>query len=190
MVRQVLRVLGSRYGMALVLLVLVLAAVGVARAVSDHSPASPVVAPPPTTGASGVGASGPDASAGSSEALSDDSVNGSESPQAPIVSPGADAPEVVALKFANAWLRTKGVSSAAWLKGMQPYLTQRVIDLLADTSPEKVPATDVRGPVELGTRSATLVEANVPVNPGTLRLRLIVNKGRWLVDSVDWERPS
>jgi hypothetical protein len=33
-----------------------------------------------------------------------------------------------------------------------------------------------------------LVEVDVPVTPGTLKLRLLVTNGRWLVDGVSWER--
>jgi hypothetical protein len=42
--------------------------------------------------------------------------------------------------------------------------------------------------VSLTNRSATFVEASMPLDTGTVRLRLLATNGRWLVDGVGWER--
>jgi len=181
MARQLIRLLGSRYGVAAVLLVLVLVALGVARTIGRNGSSStpPLIAP--------ATASGVPAATTSPGQLGDDSVATSESPEAPVVSPGADKPEVVAMRFTNAWLN-KGLPAAAWFKGIQPYLTQRVITLMQGVDPASVPATAVDGPAKIDRQSASLVELTVPVRPGVLKLRLVATKGRWLVDAVDWER--
>jgi hypothetical protein len=94
----------------------------------------------------------------------------------------------VALDFANAWLRSTGVTSAQWVKGMEPYSTKRLLEQFKDADPTSVPAESVSGPVTVRPRDSQLVEVDVPVTPGTLKLRLLVTNGRWLVDGVSWER--
>ena len=178
MARRILRLLGSRYGLALIGVVLIVAVVSVARAISGPQETDAVGPPPPVQ-----------ISPSSSEELGDDSVATSEGPPTATSIPGAAAPEKVALDFANAWLRSTNVTSAQWVKGMEPYSTKRLLDQFKDTDPASVPAQSVRGPVTLRARDSQLVEADVPVTPGTLKLRLLVTSGRWLVDSVSWERP-
>src|SRR5689334_14416862 len=118
MARQLIRLLGSRYGIAAGLLVLVLLAVGVARAVDHNGSSTPPLIAPATVTAAPAATTSPGQ-------LGDDSVATSETPEAPAVSPGADRPEVVAMKFTTAWLN-KSLPAATWFKGIQPYLTQRV----------------------------------------------------------------
>ena len=157
-------------------LLLVVAVVGVARAIGGSRPVESVGSPPllssPTT----------------SSELGDDSVANSESPPVATAIPGAAAPDVVALDFTRAWLRSKGVTSAQWVKGLQPYVTPRLLEQYKDADPESVPAESIRGPALVRVRDSQLVEVDVPVTPGTLKLRLLVANGRWLVDGVSWEQ--
>jgi hypothetical protein len=44
------------------------------------------------------------------------------------------------------------------------------------------------GPAVVQNRAAQFVEVTLPVDSGTVRLRLLSTNGRWLVDGVDWER--
>lgn len=176
MARRILRLLGSRYGLALVGIVLVVVVVGVARAVSGPQESDTVGPPPPVQ----VSAS-PDE-------LGDDSVATSEGPPSAASISGVPAPEKVALDFTNAWLRSTGVTSAQWVQGMQPYSTKRLLEQFKDADPTSVPAESIRGPVTVRPRDSQLVEVDVPVTPGTLKLRLLVTNGRWLVDGVSWER--
>jgi hypothetical protein len=164
--------------MALLLGVLILAVVGVARVATgpvgvESVGPPPPVAPTPTT----------------SPEHGDDSVATSESPAVPTSIPGAPGPDVVALDFTRAWLKSRGVTSAEWLKGLQPYATPRLMAEFQDADPTSVPADAIRGPAQVRARAPLLAEVSVPVEPGTLRLRLLVTGGRWLVDGVDWERP-
>jgi hypothetical protein len=176
--RQVLRFLGTRYGFALVLVVLVIGVVAVARVASGPPDVESVGPPAPV-----VVSSGPDAE------LGDDSIGSPESSPVPSTIPGAAPPDVVAVDFAKAWLKTKGVTSAEWIRGLKPYSTQRLLDRLAGADPKSVPATSVRGPAQIRVRDAVVTEVSVPVQPGVLNLRLTVGNNRWLVDGVDWERP-
>ncbi|WP_203934442.1 hypothetical protein [Virgisporangium ochraceum] len=112
----------------------------------------------------------------------------SEGPPSATAISGVPAPEKVALDFTNAWLRSTGVTSAEWVKGMEPYSTKRLLEQFKDADPTSVPAEAVRGPVTVRPRDSQLVEVDVPVTPGTLKLRLLVTNGRWLVDGVSWER--
>jgi hypothetical protein len=158
-------------------IVLIVAIVGVARAFSGPQGDDTVGPPPPVA-----------ISPGASDELGDDSVATSEGPPTATSIPGAPAPEKVALDFANVWLRSTGVTSAQWVKGLEPYSTKRLLEQLKDADPTSVPAEAVRGSVVVRARDDQLVEADVPVTPGTLKLRLLVTGGRWLVDGVSWER--
>jgi hypothetical protein len=176
MARGILRFLGTRYGLALIGVVLVVAVVGVARAIGGSRPVDSVGAPPLLS------------SPTASSELGDDSVANSEPPPVATSLPGAPPPDAVALDFTKAWLQSKGVTSAQWVKGLQPYITPRLLNQYKDADPESVPASAIRGPAQVRVRDSLLVEVDVPVTPGTLKLRLLVTNGRWLVDGVSWER--
>jgi hypothetical protein len=177
MARQFLRLLGTRYGLALIGVVLVVAVVGAARAIGGPQPVESVGPPPPVQ-----------VTPTATEELGDDSVATSESPAAPTSIPGAAPPDAVALDFARAWLRSQGVTSAQWVKGLEPHITRRLLDEYKDADPTSVPANSIRGPAQVRARDSQLVEVDIPVTPGTLKLRLLVSGGRWLVDAVSWER--
>src|SRR6266536_4417495 len=161
--RPVLRLLGTRYGIALVLTLLVLGAVGVARAVTGPyrgaAPlAAPAAEPSPTT--SSVAAT-----------ARNDSVPTPESPPPPVTSPGAARPEQVAADFTRAWLNHVGVTGEQWRQGLAKYATTALMAKLKDTDPAGVPAKRITGPVTLQNRASTFVEAIIPIDSGTLRLR-------------------
>jgi hypothetical protein len=176
MARGILRFLGTRYGLALIGVVVVVAVVSVARAIGGSEPVDSVGVPPPL------------GSPTATSELGDDSIATSESPPIATSIPGAPSPDAVALDFTRAWLHSKGVTSAQWVKGLQPYSTPRLLDQYKDADPASVPADSIRGPAQVRVRDSLLVEVDVPVTPGTLKLRLLVTNGRWLVDGVSWER--
>jgi hypothetical protein len=177
MAQRLLRLLGTRYGLALIGVVLVVAVVSAARLASGPQPVESVGPPPPVATAPS-----------STDELGDDSIATSESPAVATSIAGAPSLDAVALDFARTWMRSKGVSSAQWVKGMEPYSTRRLLTQFENADPESVPADGIRGPVQIRARDAQLAEVDVPVNPGTLKLRLLVTNGRWLVDAVSWER--
>jgi hypothetical protein len=187
--RQILRLLGTRYGIALALLVVVLAVIGVARVAAGPSKVdtagsrgSDTTRSEPTRSAPAPPSTIPSTDFGS------DSVGEPESPPPPSVIPGMPAPGTVAVDFAKAWIRKPGVSSVQWRKGLEPLATPRLTDLLKDTDVASVPADEIRGPATLKALGPVLAEYTIPVKPGTLRLTLVVANGRWLVDRLDWQR--
>jgi hypothetical protein len=177
--QPVLRLLGTRYGIAVVLTVLVVVVVSVARGffhvdAANRDGVGPVVAPASTP-------------AESDAELGDDGVaQPSESavPQ-PSVSAGGPDATTVATRFVNAWLKHTGVTGDQWRAGLSPNATPSLMTKLKDTDPAGVPASQVVGQIQVVNHDA-VVEASVPVNGGTVTLTLVLQAGRWKVDGIDW----
>lgn len=176
MVRKALRLLGSRYGIATLLLVAVIIVVGVAKANTDpgsdgitanSEEETEVAAGDPNDG---VATAEPDDGAGSDSAPADDSL----------------PPEAVetAQSFANAWIDTDGKSAAEWFEAVSVHATENLKTSLADTDPSRVPATELRGDPVV---SSTSVE--IDTDTGLLILRLTQEDGIWYVDGIDFENP-
>jgi hypothetical protein len=175
--RPVLRLLGTRYGMALVILLVVLGIVGITRAVAGSYRST----------AAYPGSASSHAAVTANPSAGDDSVASPQTPPAPSTSPGATPPEAVADSFMRAWLVNEGVTSAQWQAGIAKYATSRLRDKLKNVDPSGGP-TRMTGPITLQSRAASFVQATVPVDAGSVQLRLVATNGRWLVDGVDWER--
>jgi hypothetical protein len=176
--RTVLRLLGTRYGIGLVLAVVILGIVGFAKAFVDGRPADvpigPLVSPVSTAAA-------PDSS------LGDDSVDDSAGAvPGPSLSANAPTADKVASRFMSAWLKHNGVTGEQWRAALKPNATTRLMDELKDTDPADVPADELAGPIQIVAQGA-VTQADVPVNGGTVHLRLVLVKGRWQVDGVDWD---
>ncbi|GAA5196974.1 hypothetical protein GCM10023322_67160 [Rugosimonospora acidiphila] len=177
--RHVLRILGSRYGAAAALIVVIALIVGIGKVVGGGSHL-------PTSGAGSLGV--PVASATTSQ-QPDDGVAGSPTPPAPSTSPGAPDPQTVANSFTRAWLHHTGVTAQQWFDGIAPYSTDTLKSELTGADPATVQASSVSGDPSIVDRSESYVEIVIPLDAGTLTLGLAADDGRWLVDSVDWERP-
>ncbi|WP_432834423.1 hypothetical protein [Dactylosporangium sp. CA-092794] len=177
--RTVLRLLGTRYGIALVLVVFVLVVVGLGRTLlnsggerSANDALGPTVAPVPT-------------SADPYSSLGDDGVDEAAGP-APSLSKGAADVSVVATRFAKAWLRKPGITGEQWRAALKPDASPDLMAELADTDPADVPTATITGPVELQNAGPATV-AKFPAEGGTIVLELQVVDGRWQVTSLDWE---
>ncbi|WP_433055634.1 hypothetical protein [Dactylosporangium sp. CS-033363] len=177
--RTVLRLLGTRYGIALVLVVVVLVVVGLGRTVLDRDEGKsandglgPTVAAVPT-------------SADPYASLGDDGVDESANP-APSLSKGAADVSTVATRFAKAWLRKPGISGDQWRAGLKPDASTELMTDLADTDPADVPTDTITGAVQLQSLGSVTV-AKFPAQGGTIVLELQAAGGRWLVTSLDWE---
>lgn len=178
--RPVLRLLGTRYGIALVLTLVVLGVVGTTRAflgtTTEADRQGPVIELSSTPAVTGP-------------TPGDDSVvEVSETPAPPSVSAGAASAESVAERFMAAWLKHTGVTAEQWRAGLTPHASQNLLTKLKRTDPAGVPADRVTGAMRVDRREATLVQVSVPVDSGTITLRVLTIGGRWQVDGVDWVR--
>ncbi|WP_091610725.1 hypothetical protein [Micromonospora mirobrigensis] len=170
------RALRSRIGVALGIAVVVFGIIGAARLVSgpDQSatglttrPREPITTVDPHTG--------------------DDGANLTPEPPSPRTRAGALTPERTAERFAAAWLGG-GPDAKRWQDAMRPFSTPTLIEQLRGANPAGVPATQVTGEPTLQPRTETITEVTLPLDFGRLRLTLVSPDGRWLVDTVDWER--
>jgi hypothetical protein len=164
----------SRWGVAVVLAILVLAIVGIGRIFAGSEPDRPP-----------IGSASPAATL-SVNPDDEDSVISPGPPPLPTTSPGTAEPEAVAYAFAAAWADHRDVSAKVWHDRLVPNATKDLSDQLAETDPADVPATRVVGRPELVPVGEGLVDAVVTVDSGKLTLRLVAPDGRWLVDSIDW----
>jgi hypothetical protein len=169
------RVVRSRWGIALLIAVIVLGIVGVGRAFSGGEDRAPLLDAP--TAAPTI----------SIDPADDDGITSAEPPPAPTTSPGTAEPEAVAYAFASAWVDHQDVSAAKWHSGLLPHATEALADKLKGVDPEGVPAARIVGRPELVPIGEGLVDAVVTVDTGKVRLRLVAPDGHWLVDGVDWE---
>lgn len=177
--RTVVRLLGTRYGAAVALLVLIALVVGVGKLVGGSRQDRPPL---------GSGAVVDSPSASSSQ-LGDDGVGEPPSPPPPSTSPGAADPKTVAMDFTQKWLHHDGVTADQWLAALRPYATKALQDRLSGVDPLTVPANAVAGAATATDRSESYVDVVIPLDSGALTLGLTSTDGRWLVDSVDWQRP-
>jgi hypothetical protein len=178
-VRTVLRLLGTRYGAAAALIVLIALIIGVGKLVGGSRPDQAPLG-------SGTVLDSPSAS---SSQLADDGVGEPPSPPPPSTSAGAAGPETVAMDFTQKWLHHDGVTADQWLAALRPYATKALQDRLSGVDPLTVPASAVAGAATATDRSESYVDIVIPLDSGALTLGLTSANGRWLVDSVDWQRP-
>lgn len=174
------RLLRSRAGVAIVLFAIVLLIVGVARGFSGNATdRGPTVVSGGT--ATPVGPS-------VDPSYNYDGPVSSLAPPTPSTSPGGAKPEAVGYAFAAAWIDHQNVSAEAWLDRMLPHATESLAAKLGGVDPAGVPADRITGEPVVASYAESVVDVTLPVDSGTLRLTLVAPEGRWLVDSVDWER--
>jgi len=168
----------SRWGVALVIAVLVLAVVGAGRVFSDGESGRPPI---------GAGSPAPEISVDPSHD-DDGVVVDDEPPTAAKTSPGTAEPEAVAYAFAAAWVDHKDVSAKVWHDGLMPNATKNLSAELDGVDPADVPAERVIGRPSLVPTGDGLMNAVVTVDSGVLTLQMVAPDGHWLVDGVDWAR--
>ena len=168
------RIFRSRWGVAVILAVIVLAIIGVGRlfAGGNDSPSLGVASPGPTV---------------SVDPKDDDSIIETDPPPSPSTRPGRAQPEAVAYAFASAWADHQNVTPKAWRAQLLPNSTTKLADELDGVVPDSVPAERVIGRPSLVPVGDTVVNAVVTMDTGKLSLRLISPDGHWRVDGIDWE---
>ncbi|MEU4239089.1 hypothetical protein [Actinoplanes sp. NPDC026619] len=165
----------SRWGVAIVIVVIIAAVVGIGRLFSDgesNSPSLSNASPAPAI---------------SIDPSDDDSIIDSDPPPSPSTIPGRAQPETVAYAFASAWANHKGVTPKAWRDRLLPNATKNLADELNGVDPAGVPADRVIGQPSLVPVGTTVVNAVVTMDSGKLNLRLVAPDGHWLVDGIDWD---
>jgi hypothetical protein len=173
MVRKILRLLGSRYGIAALLLLIVIAVVGIAKATTDPSPGD-------TPGGGEVESF--------SEGAPDDGV---AEPSQPGEGPASASQESqlpqaaldAGKAFATAWVDSDR-SKADWYAAVSEHASDKVREEFAETDPSRVPATEIRDePVATGT------SVEIKTDKGLLILEMLEKDGKWYVDGVDFQNP-
>src|SRR2546421_11720736 len=140
--RQILRLIGNRYGAAASILLVIAVVVlfgkllGGSRTGSDLGSGQGQPATSVSTGAESSTSPAPD----------DGLALGPDTSAAPSPSSGAAKAETVAVDVTNAWLNHHGISAANWHKGVSKYSTKTLADRLDGLDPRSVPAAQVTGP--------------------------------------------
>jgi len=167
--RSLLRRIGARTGISLVLVLVVAVTVLVARLIDDR-PTSLPVRPP-------------DFSPGILETEGDDSADDEE----PADFPDDAAVLAVASAFAAAWLRSDRTADE-WLDGLRPHSTEDLVDRLADVDPSEVPANATLGEPALRARTETHAQVLIPIaSHDALVLGLALTDDGWLAVTLDRE---
>ncbi|WP_212828192.1 hypothetical protein [Catellatospora sp. TT07R-123] len=100
-----------------------------------------------------------------------------------------NGPEALALatSFAKNWIRHDR-NAKEWLDALRPMCTDALVTELDGVDPVSVPANRITGTAHVEALADTYVEVAIPIDAGTLRLRLVAPQGKWMVDGIDWER--
>lgn len=93
-----------------------------------------------------------------------------------------------ATAFVTAWLK-RDRSPSAWHAALVPLSTAALAQSLEGVDPTGVPATRTTGQATLVRRTEAFAQVSIVVDTGTVVLELLNQGGRWLVDGVDWDRP-
>ncbi|THV30122.1 hypothetical protein [Glycomyces paridis] len=176
---RVLRIVFSRYGMIVIILVLVLGVIALAQTREEL----------PLDG-SDAGSSGVDGEA-TSEAFTEDDGLATEACDGEDCYTDAELPQEAlnrASAFAEAWLNPYGYGPDGWHDSIAPFLTSDTADLMEGVDPSTVPAEERTGePTASGSKVA------IPMDTGTLTLTMHEGandwtSNGWLVSAIDWEQ--
>jgi hypothetical protein len=176
---RALRIIFSRYGIVVIILVLVLGVIALASQRQQT----------PLDG--GNSSNGNITDDSSSEAFTEDDGLATEDCVGDECYPDVELPQEAvdrSVEFAEAWLNPNGYSPDAWYDTIVPFLTDEQAELMQGVDPISVPAKEITGePTPEGAKIA------IPMDTGTLTLTM--NEGSnnstgldWLVSAIDWEQ--
>ncbi|THV41409.1 hypothetical protein [Glycomyces buryatensis] len=176
---RALRIIFSRYGIVVIILVLVLGAIALA---SDNGRT-------PLTG-NDVETDDSTESSEPSDEITDDDGFYTEDCEADDCYAAEELPQEAvdrAVEFAEAWLNPNGLDPDAWYDSIAPFLTTDRAELMVGVDPATLPAQSIDGDA---TTEASKV--SIPMNTGTLILTMAEGSnswtgGDWLVSAIDWE---
>jgi hypothetical protein len=187
--RRFLRIVFSRYGIVVVILLLVVGVIALAQSRENT----------PLTGLnSGQGDNSNDQAPSEQDTFDDGiatpdcEVVDCDDPDSPFHDP-YETPELPdeavdrAIEFTSAWLETNGRTAESWYQGIQPYMTRQAADLMEGVEPDSVPASEIVGEAE-----STNNRVYLPLDTGTLILTMTENENSWgqqgwMVSAIDWE---
>jgi hypothetical protein len=175
---RALRIIFSRYGIVVIILVLVLGVI----ALASQRRQTPL---------DGGNSSDGNAADSSSEAFTEDDGLATEDCEGDECYPDVELPQEAvdrSVEFAEAWLNPNGYGPDAWYDTIVPFLTDEQAELMQGVDPISVPAKEITGePTPEGAKVA------IPMDTGTLTLTM--NEGSnnstgldWLVSAIDWEQ--
>lgn len=176
---RALRIIFSRYGIIVIILILVLGVIALAQTREQT----------PLDGADS-GTEGTEGEA-TSEAFTEDDGFATEECEGDDCYAEEELPQEAvdrAMDFTEAWLNPNGYGPDGWYDSIVPYLTTENADLMQGVDPVSVPATEVTGdPAPDGQKIA------IPLDTGTLTLTMTEGSNDWtgndwLVSAIDWEQ--
>lgn len=176
---RALRIIFSRYGIVVIILVLVLGVIALASQ-RQQTPLD-----------SGTSSNGGSSSEASSEAFTEDDGLATENCEGDDCYPEEELPQEAvdrSVEFAEAWLNPNGYGADSWYNSILPFLTDEQADLMQGVDPVSVPAKEITGePAPEG------MKVGVPMDTGMLTLTMAEGSNNasgngWLVSAIDWEQ--
>lgn len=176
---RALRIIFSRYGIIVIILLLVLGAIALATK-RDQTPL-------------GGNDSGAESSTGdvSSEGFTEDDGLATENCEGDDCYPEEELPQEAverSVEFAEAWLNSNGYTASDWYDSIVPFLTTEQADLMQGVDPVSVPAKEITGD-----SLPEGLKVGIPMDTGTLTLTMTEGSNNWtesdwLVSAIDWEQ--
>jgi len=176
---RALRIIFSRYGIVVIILILVLGVIALAQQ-REQTPLD-------------GNDSGTDGSAGdaTSEGFTEDDGLATEDCEGDDCYPEEQLPQEAvdrSVEFAEAWLNPNGYGATGWYDSIVPFLTDEQADLMQGVDPAAVPAESITGEA-----AAEGPKVSIPLDTGTLTLTMTEGSNNWtengwLVSAIDWEQ--
>jgi hypothetical protein len=175
---RALRIIFSRYGIIVIILILVLGVIALANRRQDT----------PLDGTNGVDGSEGDVT---TEGLTADDGFATEECEGDDCFADEELPQEAvdhAVEFAEAWLNPNGYGAQGWYDSIEPFLTTETAAAMEGVDPETVPAEEI-----VGEATAEGLKVGVPLDTGTLTLTMVEGsnpwtENGWLVSAIDWEQ--
>ncbi len=174
---RALRIIFSRYGIVIIILVLVLGVIALANRRQET----------PLDGTEGVNSPSSEVS---SEALTADDGFATEECEGDECYAAEELPQEAvdrAVAFAEVWLNPDGYGAQGWHDAISPFLTDDTSQAMEGVDPATVPAEAIAGEA-----TAEGPKVSVPMDTGTLILTMVEGANPstehgWLVSAIDWE---